>query len=265
MFDYTIKVQPKAALTTFLNSIKNEKTFKTYNLVLNDFIKDIYILKGITRYTIAYYKSKFNNYSDSSIATKMAAIRSFLFYCWEQGWITSNPGLLVGQNIVTKYQHSKNIEIKDFKKLIFNKRNLPHTRDNLILLCLYFYGSPEKVLNLKWSDSLCKPLIKFKKQYLNQLKKDYTKTEIEVLQTGYLFFDTRKRDSSKPLSKRYITFILEDRNKQVGFKTNHIDLMTIKRLGAKELYNRTNSVEQVMKYCGHKHRRTTYTFIQNLS
>lgn len=258
---------PKVAVASYLRTIKNPITLRCYSKTLEEFIKNIYILKGVTNYTIENFKNKLLKYSATTIASKLAAIRSFLDYCWEQGWIASNPSLIVKQQIIPKYNNSKNITFKDFQKLITISKTTGHTRDNLLLLCLYMCGSIEQVLELRWNDRLPKALLKFKQQYKKQLNKFLTKEEVSALQKSncYLFFNLRSKNILSPLTRRYVRFLLENRNLQAGFDKRYIDFVALKRLGAKEIYLKTQSLEQVMKYCGHKHKRTTYTFIQNLS
>lgn len=252
---------PQNAVKKYLETIQNVNTQETYKKVLEDYVLSVTSLKLINRYNLNMYKHKYKK--SSTIATKLAAIRSFLDYCWEQGWIDNNPGWIVKNNINKKYSNCKNITMEDFKKIIKNSRTLAGIRDDLLLLTLYYVGDMRKVLNLMWWSDLPEPLLIVKTKYEKKLFKELGYEKAQEIKSGYLFFNLKK-DSSKPLTNWYLKFLLRKRNKEMGFPETFIDVQTVKRLGAKEIYLRTGSIDQVMDYCGHKHKRTTYTFIQGL-
>ena len=252
-----------SALAHYLNSLSNDTTKTNYKIVLDDFIEDLNSLDEITEETILSYKATLLGKAPQTIAARLSAIRSFCDYCWTQGWISMDPSLAIKNGPVEKYGSAKNIDFEDLKKILSQAdlRTLVGVRDYLLLRLIYVYGDPITILRLPFNHELHPSLQPLKEQYETKLSE---KSKLDSLQLGYLFFNLESCINAKPLSLSSCRKIIAKYTKKAGYPSNFLDFQALKRLRAKQIYEQTDSIEAVNKFCGHKSLKVTRAFLKTL-
>lgn len=254
------------ALEQFLSSLENETTRINYEIVLKDFLSNLTLVVQVTKEAIQQYKEILSekDASPQTIAARLAAIRSFCDFCWNSGWLQSNPGLYIKNDHVEKYGQAKNITMEDFKKFLgqIDTKTLIGTRDLLLIRLIFFYGDPEKILAIPFSQDLPAQFEPLKQTYIQELSKV---TKIPKLSYGFLFFDGEGLDNSKPLSLSGTRKVLIKYAMKAGFPHTYVDFQALKRLRAKQIYQQTESAEAVQAFCGHKSLKITKAYIKTLA
>lgn len=257
------------ALPQYLSNLKNETTRTNYEIVLKDFLSSFIDASQITKEHVKQYKDALEEKSPQTIAARLAAIRSFCDFCWSNGWITSNPALYIKNNPIEKYGQAKNISFEDFKKFIslINTTTLVGIRDLLLIRLIFFYGDPEGVLNLSFDKDLQEQFKPIYHSYIKMAAKQVAENGNNPMKLnyGYLFFNLEDLDNSKPLSLSAARKVLIKYTSKANFPHNYIDFQALKRLRAKQIYDQTESVEAVQKFCGHKSQKITKAFIKTLT
>lgn len=251
------------ALNQYLSTLDNETTKINYEIVLRDFLNNFINVNQITKESVQYYKDILADKSPQTIAARLAAIRSFCDYCWGEGWLLFNPALYIKNDHVEKYAQAKNISFEDFKKFMeqINLTTLVGTRDLLLLKLIFFYGDPEKILTIPFDCNLPSQFNSIKQAYSKELSK---KINLIKLNYGYLFFNLEELNNTKPLSLSAVRKVIIKYTRHAGFAQNHIDFQALKRLRAKQIFQQTNSLEAVQKFCGHKTLKVTKAFIKTI-
>jgi site-specific recombinase XerD len=252
-----------SALSHYLNSLSNETTKVNYRIVLEDFLEEIGDLKDITRDVILSYKGTLVGKAPQTVAARLAAIRSFCDYCWTQGWVSTDASLAIKNNPVEKYGSAKNISFEDFKNILAQAdlTTLVGVRDYLLLRLIFVYGDPVTILRLPFNHSLHPALEALRAEYERQLS---DKVRVDSLQLGYLFFNLDKCINAKPLSLSSCRKVIAKYIKRAGYPDKFLDFQAMKRLRARQIYEQTDSVEAVRKFCGHKSLKVTKAFLKTL-
>jgi site-specific recombinase XerD len=256
-----------SALTSFLKTIAVEATRTNYRVALVDFLGGVTSLNAITKKKIEEYRDTLQ--TPQTIASRLAAIRGFLDYCWTEGWIRGNPSLTVRNAPVIKYSNAKNIHLEDFQKMLLSiGPTAQGLRDNLLLRLLYFTGDVDKVMKLGWKAKLPPKLQKHRRAYQVKLEKfllansDYVWDDVE---DGYMFCALEPRVTPhKPLSKSGIRKLVQKYSVQAGFPPKHVDFQAIKRLRARQIWDQTKSLAKVRQFCGHKSDKITRAYLNRL-
>lgn len=264
----------------YLSSLKSESTKINYKIALVDFLQNIKNIEDITPTAIDAYNKRLQKKKKSiqTIKARFAAIKSFLEYCWMNGALLLNPADKIKVKTAKKYKNAKNIQETDFKKLLKEiKPTLKGLRDSLLIRLIYLYGDMDKVLSLKWEHPMpTLTLTKIKTKLEVAIKKVFTKKMYitgldpnklwEKFSRGYLFFSLDKFpfNSDKAISVPAIRKILQHYCVQMGLPENYIDFQALKRLRAKEIYQKTNSIEEVRRFCGHRNSQITKAFLKTL-
>lgn len=262
-------MRTELALHQYLTNLKNETTRTNYEIVLKDFLSMFGDVSQISKEHVKRYKDTLEEKSPQTIAARLAAIRSFCDFCWSSGWLSSNPALYIKNDPIEKYAQAKNISFEDFKKFIslIDTTTLVGIRDLLLIRLIFFYGDPEKILSLPFNHDLQDQFKPIHHSYLKMVAKKIAEEGNNPLKLnyGYLFFNLEDLDSSKPLSLSAARKVLIKYTNRAGFPHNHIDFQALKRLRAKQIYDQTESVEAVQKFCGHKSIKITKAFIKTLA
>lgn len=252
------------AIESYLKTLDNETTRKNYKVALEEFSTGITFLTQITTARINSYKNLLGKKTSSTqtITARLAAIRSFCDYCWMQGWISENPGLPVKPERVVKYDKAKRVSFEDFEKLLkaINVEEPEGLRDFILLRMIFLCGDHNKVLELRFSHPLPGNLGKYKEKF-QEMVKDYKKVDTEK---GYLFFSLDHKNNSKTISYATARRILLKRLQLAGFEADHMDFPAIKRIRAKQIYEKTKSAKAVQEFCGHKSLKITKEFLKTL-
>jgi site-specific recombinase XerD len=106
------------ALNQYLESVDNTTTKINYEIVLREFLKNTSRISDISTEKIANYKASLCDKAPQTIAAKLAAIRSFCYFCAKEKWISSDPSLPIRNDPFKKYEQSKNISFEDFQKIL---------------------------------------------------------------------------------------------------------------------------------------------------
>jgi len=261
--DILYHVEPKNALEQYLQSLENETTRANYGIILREFCQHFERLIDIDTQSILKFKTTLEGKSDQTVASRMSAIRSFLMFCWGHNWIPMDPTIVIKTDNVQRYLNSKNITIEDFKSILSNTniKTLAGLRDYLLLRMLFIYGDVEKILDLRIKSPLPEMLEADRKLFITMLSQHI---KIEDLKTGYLFFGLEKLDCSQRMSLSGVRKILKKYCTLANFDENFLDFTAIKRLRARQIYEQTNSVETVQKFCGHASPTQTKTFLKTI-
>jgi len=252
------------ALQKYLSTLENETTRTNYEIVLKDFLSSFEDVRQITKESVQQYKELLADKSPQTIAARLAAIRSFCDYCWSEGWLTFNPALYIKNDPIEKYAQAKNISFTDFKKFVdkIDANTLVGIRDLLLIRLIFFYGDPIKILELPFQYDLPAQFEPIKRAYIKELSKEANPMKLSY---GYLFFNLEDLNNSKPLSLSAARKILIKYTHRAGFPHNYIDFQALKRLRARQIYDQTESLEAVQKFCGHKTLKVTKAFIKTLA
>jgi len=249
----------KSALEQYLNSLDNRTTKINYEIVLRDFIENISAVGQITTNRVVTYKKGLADKAPQTIAARLAAIRSFCDYCWDQGWLSSDPSLSVRANPIEKYAKAKNVSFGDLKKILgkIDITTLVGVRDYLLIRLIFLTGDVKKVIGISWDQDLPASLASVLHKYKNSVPDD------NLVEGGHLFFNT-DRNNSKGLSLSGARRILTKYAVKAGYPEKFLDFQALKRLRAKQIYDQTGSEEAVKSFCGHKSMKATKAFIKTL-
>jgi len=252
------------AVETYLATLTNETTKKNYKVALEEIAKGITYLIQVTPARIQAYKKYLiaQGKAMQTITAKLAAVRSFCDFCWMQGWFSENPGFEVQPEKVVKYGNAKKVSFNDFQKLLgaIEMDSAEGIRDLMLLRVVFLVGDHNKALALKWSNKLPEALQKYKQLFKEKLP---TNKKIDF-KDGFLFFSLDSMNNTKPISYATARRILLRRLEKAGFETNYMDFPALKRLRAKQIYEKTKSAKAVQQFCGHKSLRITREFIKTL-
>lgn len=251
------------ALSQYLETLDSEVTKSNYAIVLRDFCDKFKRLTDIDTKAVLAYKELLNGKSPQTVSSRLSAIKSFLTYCWENNWIPMDPTIPIKAVPVPRYKNSKNISIDDFKKLLshIDVKSLAGFRDYLLLRLLFIYGNLPSILDLKIKSALPDIINDDRKTYITMLSQH---VPVESLREGYLFFGLEKMDSSQKLSVSGVRKILQKYCVLSGFDAQHFDIMAMRRLRAKQIYEQTKSVNAVQRFCQHKSSTQTKTFLKTI-
>ena len=231
------------ALDIYLATLENATTRTNYEIVLRDFLANTRKVEDITEAGIVEFKNSMSDKAPQTITARLAAIRSFCDFCWTQGWIPTDPSLGVKNVQVERYSQAKNISFDDLKKFLqaIDTDTLKGLRDYLLLRLAFMYGDVKKILQLPWDVK-----------------------HLAYFQNGYLFFNVDTCDNSKALSLSSARKIVIKYVREAGFPEKYIDFQALKRLRAKQIFAQTNSIEAVMRFCGHRSIKATKAFLKTL-
>lgn len=253
------------ALDIYLATLENATTRTNYEIVLRDFLANTRTIEDITEAGIEKFKDslKMGDKAAQTITARLAAIRSFCDFCWTQGWLPTDPSLGVKNVQVERYSKAKNISFEDLKKflLAIDTSTLKGMRDYLLLRLSFIYGDVKKILSLPWDVKLPESLDVARAKYEALLSE---KKNLAYFQNGYLFFNVDTCDNSKALSLSSARKIVIKYVRVAGFPEKYIDFQALKRLRAKQIFSQTNSIEAVMKFCGHRSVKATKAFLKTL-
>jgi len=257
------------ALPQYLSKLKNETTRTNYEIVLRDFLGSFREVSQISKEHVRLYKDILSDKSPQTIAARLAAIRSFCDFCWSNGWISTNPALYIKNTPVEKYAQAKNISFDDFKKFVslIDAKSLVGIRDLLLVRLIFFYGDPDKMLSLSFNQPLQEQFELIRLSYIKEVSRELAGKggNPQKLNYGFLFFNLEDLDNSKSLSISAVRKVLIKYTHKANFPSNYIDFQALKRLRAKQIYEQTESVEAVQKFCGHKNTKITKAFLKTLS
>jgi len=248
----------KIALEHYLGTLENPTTKTNYEIVLRDFLEDVRVVGQVTTNRIRNYKKRLSDKAPQTVAARLAAIRSFCDFCWERGWLAQDPSLTIKVKPISKYSKAKNIDFADLKKVLsqIDLETLVGLRDYILIRLLFKYGNAKKILNLKWDQSLSDDFVQVVEKYKNLV-------ENKADSNGYMFFNL-DRNNSKALSLSGARKILNKYATKAGFPDKFLDFQALKRLRAKQIFEQTNNLESVQKFCGHKSLKATKAFIKTL-
>jgi len=251
------------ALQEYLRSLKNETTRANYEIVLLDFISNFTSLSAILPQHIQRYKNNLVDKSAHTVAARLAAIRSFFNYCWVEGWVSEDPSEQVENDPVKKYGNAKNVAFSDFKKILgkTDLTTLVGIRDYLLLRLVYTYGDVKKIVQLSWETKLTGPFADLVKAYRAKLAEQ---TDLGALAGGYLFFNIDTCENHKFLSVSAVRKVVAKYIARAGYPEKFLDFQAMKRLRAKQIYEQTDSIEAVQRFCGHASQKVTKAFIKTL-
>lgn len=251
------------ALDVYLASLENETTRLNYEIVLKDFLSNLKKVTDVTEAEIIAFKGSLSDKAPQTVTARLAAIRSFCDYCWTQGWLNTDPSLGVENVKFERYGRAKNITFEEFKKFLksIDVTNLIGIRDYLFIRLVFMYGDVHKIRNLPWDVKLPESLDAARARYESLLME---KVNIAYLQNGYLFFNLETCKNEKALSLSAARKIVLKRVRGAGFPDKYIDFQAMKRLRAKQIFEQTQSIEAVMKFCGHRSVKATKAFLKTL-
>jgi len=257
----------KSALKSYLSSLENVTTKTNYEIALKEFSKRVTVVTDINQSTVLKYKRSLSDKSSQTIAARLSAVRSFCDYCWTKGWIDRDPSLPVKNKPQKKYTQAKNITLTEFKKIMssMDTTSLIGVRNYLLVRLLFLLGDVEKVRLITWEHTLPPVLQSGKDSYETMLRISLVRDPaVFTAFDGFLFFSLETNDSSKALSISRIRKILQLAALNAGFSEKFLDFQALKRLRASQIYKKTNSLEAVRKFCGHKTLKSTKAFIKTL-
>lgn len=262
-YGYYTKMNVYRALDIYLATLENSTTRTNYEIVLRDFLANIRKVEDITEASIVEFKNSMADKAAQTITARLAAIRSFCDFCWTQGWIPSDPSLGVKNVQVERYGQAKNISFEDLKKFLgaIDTNTLKGMRDYLLLRLAFMFGDVKKILQLPWDVKLPESLDVARARYESLLSQE---KNLAYFQNGYLFFNVDTCDNSKALSLSSARKIVIKYVRDAGFPEKYIDFQALKRLRAKQIFTQTNSIEAVMKFCGHRSIKATKAFLKTL-
>lgn len=254
----------KILMDSYITSLDNKSTQKSYRIALNEFFSN-YSLEEITYEVLENYKKTLSEEKASqTVNARLTAIKGFFQYCYEEGYIGSNPAEYLEIEKVERYSNSKNITIEDFKLLLsqINLKSLVGIRDMLLLRLLYFLGDLHNTTKIGFGyiNSIPDHLQPLLSVYVGKLEE---KLDPESLDDGFLFFSLDKLTNLVPLSESSVRKVINKYTAKAGLSKNSIDVQALKRLRAKQIYEKTASVEAVQKFCGHKNIKTTKEFLRS--
>lgn len=251
------------AVQGFLETLNSESARVNYGAALRQFFNVVGLenVEDIDEDAVHMYLGFLESKAQRTQASRLASIRRFIDYCMVHGWLETHPAL--GQSLVNgpNYKNSKNISLKDFKKLLsaIDINDLYGVRNYLLIALAFYCGDINKVLRLGWNASLPQETLGIRLKYESMLRE--CRPEL-TLDYGYLFFGT---DNVNPLPTRWARKILENCSEHAGFENTHFSFMGLRRLRAKIIWKKTKSVKAVQKFCSHKSSSTTRNFLKHLS
>ena len=249
------------AVKLYLSSIENDTTRLCYRTALAQFTENIEYVNQITVRQIQSYKMSLRDKSAQTICARLAAVRGLSDLCWTKGWLDTDPSLFINNVSNPRYTKFKVITAREFRKIL-NSIHLDcdGIHDYLLLKLIFVSGSPDKVSRLNWNAKLPRFAEKLKETYKISAEAD---PDLNISDDGHLFFPFAFHNRLR-LVPSDINYILQNRAVHAGYKRGQFDVMSLKRLRAKEIYEETGSVEEVKKYCGFKYRKDAVRFIKSI-
>ena len=251
----------QVAVKLYLSSIENTTTQRCYRAALEQYTKNLDSVDQITPLTIRNYKISLRGKSAQTICARLAAIRGLSDLCWTKGWLDTDPSLFVGNVSNPRYTNAKEITSRQFRRIL-NSIHLDcdGIHDYLLLKLIFISGSPDNVSRLNWNAKLPRFAEKLKKVYKTSAKAD---PSLKISDSGHLFFPFAFNNKLR-LTHADMLLILKERATYAGYKATQFDLMSLKRLRSKELYEETGSVKAIQNLCGFKYRKDAVRFIKTL-
>ena len=251
----------QVAVKLYLSSIENDTTRRCYRAALEQYTEYLEHVDQITPRTIQSYKMSLRDKSAQTICARLAAIRGLSDLCWTKGWLDTDPSLFVGNVSNPRYTKFKEITSRQFRKILNNiNLDCDGIHDYLLLKLIYISGKPESVARLNWNAKLPRFAEKLKEEYKASAKAD---PDLKIKDSGHLFFPFAFNNTLR-LTDSELLNILKDRAVYAGYERNQFDIMSLKRLRSKEVYEETGSVEAVQKLCGFKYRKDAVRFVKTL-
>ena len=251
------------AANQYLLSIDNDTTRRCYRAAIGQFVEHMNLVDQVTIREILSYKRALEEEDKSAqtICARLAAIRGFTNMCWTSGWLEFDPSMFVDNVPNPRYTKSKIMDANQFRRILNSiYLNCDGIHDYLLLKLISVSGSADKVSRLNWNAKLPKFA-----ETLNEVYKASAVADpnLRIKKSGYLFFPFAYNNSFC-LTPEEILNILKTRAEQAGYDQDQFDIMSLKRLRAKEIYESTKSVEEVKKFCGFKHKKDAIRFVKTL-
>lgn len=223
-----------------------------------------------------FMKSKAQPYASSTIARKVAAIKSFFNYLTGQGTITDNPALDIDSPKVKK-RLPQTLSVEEVERLLdapaanSSPKNL---RDRALLNVLYSTGMRvSEVVSLQTDDVDFKQKILFPPGKVDELREIPLEDETAVLLTRYmadgrplltkdvaehsLFLNHR----GEKLTRQGLWLIIKGYAKQVNLESE-VTPHTLRHSFAAHRLNKGSDLEEIQHLLGHANISTTQIYTQ---